>query len=141
LSELERLIGRWRVEVVAPWAPDGGPEATATFAWVLGGAFVLQTSEVDHPDAPNGLCVLAPVGEGFTQHYFDSRGVVRIYQMTLDDRTWVLTRTTPDFTPLEFGQRYTGTFTEDGNRIDGRWEIAHSPDQWELDFELSYVRL
>lgn len=141
VGPLARLIGTWRVEVVAPWAPEGGPAATTTFAWLLGEAFVRQTSEIDHPDAPNAHCVIAPSEGGFTQHYFDSRGVVRIYRMTLVDRTWVLLRTTPDFTPLEFAQRYTGTFSEDGNRIDGRWDIAHEPEQWELDFELSYVRV
>jgi hypothetical protein len=26
----------------------------------------------------------------FTQHYYDSRGVVRTYQMTLDGRAWKL---------------------------------------------------
>ena len=143
MSPLDKLVGTWNIEVVAPWAPPDGPRATTTFSWALGGAFLLQTAEVDHPDAPDAHMVIEPVADEpgvFRQHYFDSRGVVRIYQMTLDDQTWTLRRTRPDFTPLEFGQRYIGTFSDDGRRIDGRWEIAHQPEQWELDFQLSYLR-
>ena len=39
-----------------------------------------------------------------------------------------------DFTPLEFSQRFTGTFSADGRRIDGRWESAQDGSDWELDF-------
>jgi hypothetical protein len=28
----------------------------------------------------------------------------------------------PDFTPLDFQQRFTGTFSDDGNTISGAWE-------------------
>jgi hypothetical protein len=34
----------------------------------------------------------------------------------------LLTRETPDFTPLLFAQRFIGTFSADDNTIDGRWE-------------------
>ena len=37
--------------------------------------------------------------DGYTQHYSDSRGVVRIYAMTSGDGTWTLGRTKADFTP------------------------------------------
>jgi hypothetical protein len=61
--------------------------------------------------------------------------------MTLEDRLWTLSRTEPDFSPLDFSQRYTGVFGEDGDSIAGRWEVAHEPDDWQLDFELGYVRI
>jgi hypothetical protein len=80
-------------------------------------------------------------GAGFTQHYFDSRGVVRVYAMTLADGVWTLTRTAPDFTPLEFAQRFVGTFADGGDTIAGRWETAPvGTADWVLDFHLTYTR-
>ena len=97
------------------------PEPTAgwlSFAWELDGQFLLERSGAEHPDAPSGLCVISVAEEGdgheYVQHYFDSRGVVRVYRMTLRDGVWQLVRDRPDFTPLAFHQRYTGRFGDDG---------------------------
>ena len=80
-------------------------------------------------------------GGGFTQHYFDSRGVVRVYAMRFDGRGWTLERRTADFSPLDFHQRFEGTLSEDGLWIDGRWLISHDDGAtFEVDFPLSYVR-
>ena len=80
IGELAPLIGAWNVEtsLAAP--------ATTTFEWTLDGAFVLQRSTIEIPEAPNALCVIAAETNGFRQHYFDSRGVVRVYAMTFDGR-------------------------------------------------------
>ena len=43
--------------------------------------------------------------------------------------------------PLNFRQRYVGTFSEDGNRIDGAWEMAQPGSDYEHDFALNYVRV
>ena len=77
----------------------------------------------------------------FLQHYFDDRGVARVYEMRLDDRVWKLERTKPDFSPFDFSQRFTGTFAEDGSRIDGTWEIADDHVTWRKDFDLIYSRV
>src|SRR6266540_2489456 len=78
------------------------------------------------PYFPDSVAVIAvtPDGTGYTQHYFDSRGVVRTYAMTLDQHTWTLLRDRPDFTPLHFAQRFTATFTTDGNTITATWESS-----------------
>jgi hypothetical protein len=76
----------------------------------------------------------------YCQHYFDSRGVARVYAMDFSDGEWTLLRDAPDFTPLDFAQRYTGTFSADGRRIDGYWESAPDGSAWELDFHLSYAK-
>ena len=116
--------------------------ARAAFEWILDGAFLVGRSEVDHPDAPNGFTVIAPNddGETYTQHYFDSRGVARVYEMTFDGRTWTLTRDKPDFSPLDFKQRYTATFDDDDRAILGTWEICFEDDAWQKDFDLNYFR-
>jgi hypothetical protein len=139
LAALESFVGEWIVH-----ASIGPPEAVgrARFEWALGGAYLLERSEAPDP-APDGLCVIAPAadGAGYTQHYFDSRGVVRLYAMTFADGEWTLLRTEPDFSPLDFSQRYTGTFSPDGDVIEGRWETSDDLGAtWTLDFELDYRR-
>ena len=139
-SALEPLIGTWVVEAAAP---DGGWSGTGrtTFEWLLGRAFVLQQAETDHPAAPSVHAIVAPAAgaTGWTQHYFDSRGVVRTYGMTFDGREWTLLRTAPDFSPLDFAQRYVGTVSDDGRTIDGQWEMDEGSG-WRTDFRLTHRR-
>jgi hypothetical protein len=144
LARLEPFAGEWRIEAPGfPLAPALADEARMSIAWTLGGAFLLQRSSIPVPGAPEGLSVIAPDhdGEGYTQHYFDSRGVVRIYAMTFDGRDWTLERRRPDFTPLSFHQRWIGAFSRDADVIEGRWETSPDGAAWALDFELRYVRV
>ena len=142
LARLEPLVGTWRIEApglsLPPEAADG---ARMTFEWALGGAFLLERSSVPVPEAPDGLCVIGTdEGDGYTQHYFDSRGIARVYAMTFDGREWTLERHTPDFSPLAFHQRWVGAF-EDPDTIRGRWETSPDGQAWEFDFELVYTRV
>ena len=143
LAALEPFIGAWTLHADVQRAGAGDVRARTVFEWILDGRFLLQRSEVDHPEAPDGHMIVAldADGHGLTQHYFDSRGVVRLYAMTFDDGVWTLTREQPDFTPLHFAQRFHGEFSADGNTIDGRWEISHDGGAaWELDFGLTFRR-
>jgi hypothetical protein len=143
LKRLEPFVGEWRIEAPAfPLPPDLADAARTTFEWTLGGAFLLQRMSIPIPEAPDGLCVIAPdtSGVGYTQHYFDSRGVVRIYAMTFDGSDWTLERHTPDFSELSFHQRWTSRFSDE-DTIQGRWETSPDGRDWELDFELVYRRV
>jgi hypothetical protein len=51
---------------------------------------------------------------------------------------WKLWRDEPDFSPLDFAQRITGTFSNAGETISGRSEIWHDGTTWEHDFDLTY---
>jgi len=75
----------------------------------------------------------------YTQHYFDTRGVVRVYAMTFSRGVWTLLRDSPDFSPLDFSQRFKGRFSRDGKTIQGTWETS-SEGRWERDFDLTYTR-
>ena len=138
MERLKPFIGEWSIEA----SLDPGARARSTFEWALDGRFLIQRSDVDIPHTPDVLCVVQALEDGtFTQHYFDSRDVVRLYAMTFDGRLWTLERTLPDFSPLDFWQRFSGTFSEAGDEIDGRWEISHDEGAtWALDFELVYRR-
>jgi hypothetical protein len=149
---LERLgvfVGEW---VLAARFPDGelapsiasqeGPQARSLFEWALDGKFLLQRTEAPVPEAPDSLAIVSvdPATGAYTQHYYDCRGVVRLYAMTFTDGVWTLTRESPDFSPLDFRQRFTGTFSQDGNTISGAWEKSAGGAGWEHDFDLTYRR-
>jgi hypothetical protein len=141
LRRLEPLVGAWGVTV----GFDRSLRARSDFEWALGGQFLLQRTEVPHPDAPDSLTLVSVDDddpECYTQHYFDSRGIPRLYAMTLRDGLWTLRREKPDFTPLEFSQRFEGRFEDDGRTIRGAWETSHDGGAtWEHDFDLTYTRI
>jgi hypothetical protein len=139
---LDVLLGEWSTEARFPGLSPGDVRGRVSFEWMAGERFLIQRWEVPIPEAPDGLAIIGhDEGRGtLLQHYFDSRGVARVYEMTLGGGVWTLTRTTPDFSPLSFAQRFVGRFSDDGMRIDGRWEIAHDGTTWEHDFELVYTR-
>jgi hypothetical protein len=141
-SGLQILVGAWAMEAAFPGA-DPVSGGTATFEPILGGAYLLQRTATPDPEVPDGLMVIgsAPGGEGYIQHYFDSRGVTRVYSMTLHEVQWTLLRETPDFSALDFSQRFVGRFSADGDAIDGQWEARPGSGDWELDFGLRYTRL
>jgi hypothetical protein len=149
LARLDAFVGEWVMEVRFPdghparsSATADVPQARSWFEWALGGQFLLQRTEVPIPEAPDSLSVVSfdPEADTYTQHYYDARGVVRLYAMTFADGVWTLTRETADFSPLDFRQRFTGTFSEDGNTISGAWETGHDGGGWEHDFALIYRR-
>jgi hypothetical protein len=111
--------------------------------WALGGQFLVQRSEVSYPDAPDSMAIIGldPAGDGYLQHYFDSRGVARVYAMNLSDGVWTLIRDAPDFSDLNFAQRFNGTFSEDGRAIAGAWEMSQDGVNWNHDFDLAYARV
>ena len=142
LERLEVFIGTWQLEASFPQDAESDDDAFAVFEWALDGRFLIQRTKAPDP-APDSLAIVALNADGrtYTQHYFDSRGVVRVYSMTFHDGVWKLLRDKPDFSPVDFSQRYTGTFSDDGNSIVGRWEISHDGLRWEHDFDLTYLKV
>jgi hypothetical protein len=147
-ESLEPLVGSWRMRALfPPTSPAAGIEADGvartTFEWLPGRRFLIQRWEVPHPAAPDGIAIIGwDEGRGsYFQHYFDTRGVARLYEMSIGDGVWKLSRTAPDFSPLDFAQRYTGRFSDDGGTIRGSWESAPDGANWEHDFELLYSRI
>ena len=134
LERLNMFVGEWNLEAsfVQPAA-----SGRAVFEWILDGQFLSERTEVSS-GAPGSIAVvgLDASDQAYTQHYFDSRGIARIYSMTFDGATWTLLRNAPDFSPLDFWQRFTATFSPDGRTITGSWELSKDGSQWEHDFDL-----
>jgi hypothetical protein len=142
VESLGTLVGKWTMEVSFPGAPPAGG-ATLEFEWLAGERFLIQRWEVPVPEAPDGIAIIGydPLRGTLLQHYFDSRGIARIYEMSLGNGVWKLERRKEDFSPLDFSQRYTGRFKDDGKVIEGTWEISHDHSSWEKDFDLTYTRV
>jgi hypothetical protein len=144
LTRLRALLGEWRMEASfdADYFAPGSPPLTApggrtVFEWLIGEYFLLQRFTANNP-APSGIAIIgvAPEPETFAQHYYDSRGVTRVYQMSLEERIWKLWREAPGFR-----QRYAGEFSADGTTIRGAWEGSPDGNHWTHDFTLNYTRI
>ena len=149
LARRDAFVGERVMEARSPGdeptpssAARDGPQVRSRFEWALDRQFLLQRTEIPVPEAPDSLTIVSvdPQTGAYTQHYYDSRGVARLYAMTLASGVWTLTRESPDFTSLDFRQRFTGTFSEDGNTISGAWEKCLNGSGWEHDFALTYRR-
>ncbi len=137
-ERLEALVGEWTIEAGPPGGPAWPGGGRVNFEWLDGVPLLIERSHVDLPEAPDGVAVIGCDGMSGTyyQLYTDDRDVQRVYQMSLGDGVWKLWR---DGEP--FSQRFTGTFSEDGKTIAGRWEIAEDGETWKTDFDLTYTRI
>lgn len=143
-SALERLgifTGEWDIEITAmSFHPDPSAIVSghASFAWMEGGAFLLHHAEIPNTDFPREIAVIGAddAAEIYRMLYFDSRGVSRIYRMTLSGGIWTLWREFPGFS-----QRFHGTFSDDGKVITATWEKSSDGSSWEHDFNLTYTRV
>src|SRR6266511_2333344 len=102
LEPLNVFIGEWRMEASFPRAAPASVAGRAlvgraVFEWLLGGQFLAQREEFPDPDAPDSVAIIGldPGSRAYTQHYFDARGVARLYAMTLRGGVWTLLRETP----------------------------------------------
>jgi hypothetical protein len=135
---LDALLGDWTMEAGPPGGPRWPGQARVSFEWLEGRTFLIERWTIEMPEAPDGIAIIGVGDEpgSFRQHYFDSRGVQRIYEMTLDDGVWTLSRDAPD----PFPQRFNGTFGDDGDTITGRWEKREAGADWDTDFDVTYRR-
>lgn len=143
MKALEPLVGEWTILAGFGDVPPADIGARLSIEWMPGEQFLIQRWEIPIPEAPDGIAIIGPDPAregGYLQHYFDTRGVARVYKMSFEDGVWKLWRDEPDFSPLDFSQRYAGTVSADGETIAGAWEISHDGTTWEKDFDLIYTR-
>ena len=114
MSDLDRLIGTWAFTMhhVAMSEPVTGRQR---YEWVLDGAFVLVHWTYDHPDFPDALALLADD----RCHYFDVRGIVRVFSVAVDDGGWSMIRLDEDFS-----QRFVARF-HGHDVMDWTGEVSH----------------
>src|ERR1700759_4280171 len=134
-ERLEGLVGDCTMEAGPPDGPPWPGAAEVSVHWLDEAPLLVQRWHVDNPEAPDGIAVMgcdAKTGACY-QLYTDERDVQRVYEMSLADGVWKLWRHGEPFS-----QRFTGTLSEDGLTITGRWEIAEDGETWRTDFDLTY---
>ena len=141
LDDLQPFIGEWRVEGRHVALPNVLIRGRTVFEWWGGRTFLIQRSTVDHPDFPDSSAMIGATqpGGGLAQHYFDTRGVHRVFDMTFDRGVWTLSRKAASAS--DFDQRMSARFSADGNTITGDFEVR-DPGTHEMrhDFSLTYTR-
>jgi hypothetical protein len=146
MTAFERLIGRWHGEGEMPTEPPMRLSIDAKVERL--GEFIVMSTVGEPAEMPDSVSIIggAPEGEPQPMHYFDSRGVKRLYMMSLDGSTWKIWRAAgEDWNGPHgpgFNQRFIGGISPDGRTIEGRWErgMGAAGDEWEIDFPLQYVR-
>ena len=132
MKVLQRFIGDWTCEATHPQM-KGVITGTASFAWLGSEKFVVWRSHIDHPDVPDGMSVLGDCAHATAEakepakwqmHYFDTRGVYRLFEARLDSDGFEVVRE-DDAWP----QRFRCVLADGDQRIDmttqlrkdGRW--------------------
>jgi hypothetical protein len=139
LEHLEAWVGEWETEATHPALPDAVIAGRITVEWLEGGKFLLHRSRNDHPDVPDSISVIGETEEGadsLTMHYFDSRGVFRVYRFSAAEGELSIWRDHPGFR-----QRFTGRFSDDGNTFGGTFELNQDEAGWRDDLKITYRRL
>jgi hypothetical protein len=134
VAALAPMVGSWSVEASHP-AFEGTVGGRSVFEWLEGEQFLVQRATTEHPDVPDSIAVMGVLPEGLAMHYFDSRGIHRVYRMAMDDSALRIWRDHHDFS-----QRFVGIFKDDGNTIDGLWELAQEDGKWNEDLRITYRR-
>lgn len=135
LEPLNALVGEWATEATHPALPGTVVSGHVSVEWLEGEQFLIHRSRADHPDFPDSISVIGPATEALSMHYFDSRGVFRVYQVDVSEDAWRLERDAPGFS-----QRFTGTFSADGNTMSGLWKLSRDGSSWDDDLAITYVR-
>jgi hypothetical protein len=151
LQSLGRLVGTWTTEATHPAMPGLVVRGTAVFEWLEGERFLIQRARTDHPDFPDSISIVgyteqdrvgetkgaepSPDQRPLTMHYFDSRGVFRVYATSIDGEALRIWRDAPGFS-----QRFAGRFADGGNTMAGLWQLSEDDATWNDDLKITYRR-
>jgi len=136
LVYLNALVGEWTIEATHPAYPDTVVSGHVAVEWLEGEQFLIHRSRADHPDFPDSISVIGPATEGLSMHYFDSRGVFRVYEVDVSEDVWRMERDEPGF-----AQRFSGTFSDDGDTMSGLWKLSRDGSSWDDDLAITYRRV
>ena len=128
---LAKLLGSWDITMshVAISEPVSGRQ---TYERVLEAAFVMLRWTYDHPEFPDAIALM----DDTTFHYFDVRGVTRVFDFDINSSGWTMNRRDEDF-----WQRSSARFISP-DEMQGSGENSYDAGlTWQHDFHMSYVRV
>ena len=129
-----RLVGSWDTEGSHPLLPGDDISGRATFEWLDGHTFLIWRSHHDHPQIPDAIAVIGWIDDRLVMHYFDHRGVHRVYEVAVEGGQWRFWRDDPGFQ-----QSFTTRFDDD-DTMTGRGRMNRDDAGWEDDLALTYRR-
>ena len=139
LRDLDRLVGEWTLEATHPAFPDLVVPGRSSFEWLDGEKFLIQRSTADHPDFPNSISVIGAMSDeddgSLSMHYYDSRGVHRVYSLEMSEGVLRIAREAPGFS-----QRLEARLADDGDTLGGVWQLSRDDETWDDDLEITYRR-
>lgn len=138
LTRLNIFVGKWVTEgliMESPAGPAAKLKATDTYEWLPGGYFLIH--HVDGMMGDKEVKTIEIIGYDATSqmyftHAYDNYGSVASYHANLLGRDWTITGKT---------ERFTGTFSVDGNALFGTWELLGNDERWAhwMDIRLTKV--
>ena len=138
LHDLDQLVGEWTLEATHPAFPDLVVPGRSSFEWLDGEKFMIQRSSADHPDFPNSISVIGAMSdddERLSMHYYDSRGVHRVYSLEMSEGVLRIARDAPGFS-----QRLEARVADDGDSFGGVWQLSRDDETWDEDLGITYRR-
>lgn len=127
------LEGTWAISATHRLLPDEPITGTATFEWLDEQRFLLVRWHFEHPKIPDALAVVGDLDGAPAMHYFDVRGVHRVFEVGIDERGWWYSNEAPGFS-----QRFMGTFSADGHTMEAAVELRTDEVSWERDMLITY---
>jgi hypothetical protein len=134
-----RLVGSWTTEATHPELPGTTVSGAADVQWLEGDRFLIFRAQNDHPDFPDSISIIGDTA-GLQWHYFDSRGVHRVYEFQVTDDGWEIARDAAGSDAPEFSQRLTVAFEDDDDTMAGQSKISFDNETWQDDLEITYRR-
>jgi Protein of unknown function (DUF1579) len=137
---LAALVGRWRTQGwtrATAGTPAAPIEAVDTYEWLPGHFALLHTVDArvgeEHVDGAE-IIGWDPARDAYITQYFGSDGP-NAYEASLaeDDGALVWNMRSPT-------DRFTGTFSDDGNTITGHWEQLDDEKKWQPWMDIMLTR-
>jgi hypothetical protein len=134
LQQLDPLLGEWTSS--SKTYPEG--RGRMTVAPTEDGKFIRISARIEDERFPVSTQIIGADDSRneCTALYYDSRGVHRVYRMTVAGREWKVWREAP-----AFNQRFIGRLSDDSGNITGQWEFSEDGKSWKVDFDINYEKV
>ncbi len=137
LKKLDILIGDWEITGKHRLIPKP-IKGKINFSWFNGKSFLIMRTDFNQSGPPNSTAIIGSddKAEKLSMLYFDERGVSRIYDVVFNNNVLKMERNHPGFS-----QRFKGIVNDNGNTIEGAWELCEDDVNWKKDLEVIYTRI
>jgi hypothetical protein len=132
-----RLVGQWTTEATHPAVPGTVISGSSQVEWLEGERFVIYKTHYDHPDFPDAISIIGDT-DGLHMHYFDVRGVYRLFELTVTAGGWAISMGRHGDAP--FAQRVTYTFEHGDQEMSGKGQLSYDEVNWNDDLEITCRR-